>query len=546
MALIFRCAGQGLDSLLQFGVLGSYDGAGAWSLVLANIDGDDEQRMAEMHEALHHELQISSGWGLVSSMAWLLSSRGFRRRALGEVSRVMVDESRHTHEVFATTLSAAADGIDRGYELLAGNPRYRGYLSRGLALADAADAGFWQFRHAAITAVLSVCMRPAATLDLLSRGFGDLNRRDLELARDSPDRRLAAFERLGGAASWRPVFLDLLERYPDRGGDPAPDAGRRLPEDPEARDRLHRFEGEVLLPRCYEHVCAVLDSSGLPSVGTREQSRLANALHKAVTAADPGLADQIVLTKQRLPLHEEVFDVERQQVVLRERLPVRLSPAEETLRDPAVFQVAGDGVGQGACAIWIEAALARKQFAFPVGTELPEVVTALVNGFNAARTGALHLGMLPPGTTPQQCQRALGDTPVVALTTHATLATHADTLAMLQTVKPVFVLMDLPVTRHVGHWISQGATIRLSTSLIERSGRRLGLAAIAIGRQHPFVFLRIGSEASTYLIVDKLRQRHGDRVEVQGPAELADSADQELAVDIVLSTWHALDQRGAT
>jgi hypothetical protein len=168
---MFRCAGLGLDSVLQFGSLGSYDGAGAWSLALASISSDDEQRMAELHEGLHHELQISSGWGLISSMAWLLSSRGFRTHALGEVFRVMVEESRQTHEIFATALSATTDCIDRAYDLLAANPRYLGYLSRGLALVDPADAEFWQFHHAAMTAVLSVCMRPAATLGLLTRGF---------------------------------------------------------------------------------------------------------------------------------------------------------------------------------------------------------------------------------------------------------------------------------------------------------------------------------------------------------------------------------------
>jgi hypothetical protein len=535
---MFRCAGLGLDSVLQFGSLGSYDGAGAWSLALASISSDDEQRMAELHEGLHHELQISSGWGLISSMAWLLSSRGFRTHALGEVFRVMVEESRQTHEIFATALSATTDGIDRAYDLLAANPRYLGYLSRGLALVDPADAEFWQFHHAAMTAVLSVCMRPAATLGLLTRGFRALTRRDLDPDRDGPDRRLAAFERLGGPASWRPVFTDLLERCPDRGGDPGPGSRRRLPEDPEAMDRLHRFEGEILLPQCYAHVCAVLDRAGLPSVGSRDQSRLAQAARSAVIAADPGLAGHLVLVRERRPLHEETLDLERQRIVLRERLPVRLAAAG----DLAAFQAQDDRGNRFACAFWIDQAVVRKQFAFPDGTELPEIVPALVN-----RSGAgpfVSVGLMPPGTTPQQCQLALGDTPLVVLATHATLARHADTLAMLQMVKPVFVLMDLPVGRHVGHWISQGATVRICASSIERSGRRLGLATFAIGRQHPFIFLRIGSETSTYVLVDQLRQRHPDRVEVEDRAD--EPVAQEHAANLVLSTWHVLDQRGAT
>src|ERR1019366_4683447 len=76
---------------------------------------------------------------------------------------------------------------------------------------------------------------------------------------------------------------------------------------------------------CYAHVCAVLDRAGLPSVGSRDQSRLAQAARSAVIAADPGLAGHLVLVRERRPLHEETLDLERQRIVLRERLPARLA-----------------------------------------------------------------------------------------------------------------------------------------------------------------------------------------------------------------------------
>jgi hypothetical protein len=96
----FVCARSGLHEVLRFGLLGGYDGARSWSLATGSIGASAEQRMVEVHEGLHHELQISSGWGLVSGMAWELARRGVRPSAFGELFNVMVEESRQTHEVF--------------------------------------------------------------------------------------------------------------------------------------------------------------------------------------------------------------------------------------------------------------------------------------------------------------------------------------------------------------------------------------------------------------------------------------------------------------
>jgi hypothetical protein len=88
---------------------------------------------------------------------------------------------------------------------------------------------------------------------------------------------------------------------------------QRLPDDPEALDILRRFEEEILLPRCHAHVCAVLDSAGLLSIGSRQQSRLAEAVRSAVVA-DPEIAEQLPLASERRPGYDEIFEHERQQV----------------------------------------------------------------------------------------------------------------------------------------------------------------------------------------------------------------------------------------
>jgi hypothetical protein len=142
--------------------------------------------MTEMHEGLHHELQLGTGWGLQSSMAWLLASRGFWPYALGELFEALVADSAQMHEVFATVLSVSTFSTSQARDLLAGNNRYYGYLSRGLALVSSPDTEFRQFHLAAIGEVLRACMRPAATFGLLGRGFDQITRRGLDRERSAP------------------------------------------------------------------------------------------------------------------------------------------------------------------------------------------------------------------------------------------------------------------------------------------------------------------------------------------------------------------------
>lgn len=540
-----KCGRIGLGDTLRFGFLGGYDGAHLWTLASANFRGGEEQRMTELHEWLHHELQSSSPWGLVSAMAWLLSNRGFRKHALSELFQVMVTESQNTHEVFATTLSATWMGIDRAHDLLRGNSDYRAYLNRGLALVDPADAQLWQFHHAAMNSAISVCMRPAGAFGLLARGFRDLTRWDLDREHDSPDRRLEAFERHGGPSSWGPVFRELLEQHPDRGGDTSTGPGRAFPEDPDELDRLRRFEEEILLPRCHAHVCDVLAEAGFDSISVREQSRLANAAVSAVAEADADLADQFELIKNRRPIFEEAGQYDRQQVLLRERLPVKVVDERDTTHNLDWFRMPDGASREYACAMWIDRDVARKQFAFADDVELPDPVTALVAVVDAPDGRFIRLGLLSPEATPQVCQQMLGPTPLVVLSTHATLSRHAQALALLQTITPTFVLMDLPVARHVGHWVSQGAVVRVHVHEVDHGDARLTVAELAIGRQHPFVFLLVGFETGTAVLIDQLRRRHPN-----GLDETATDIDEAveyasgLAVNLVLNSWHLLDRRG--
>lgn len=539
------CAREGLAAALRFDQLGAYDGADGWFLMIRNLHGLDQLSMTETHEALHHDLQWSSGWGLLSSGAQVLARNGVRPHALRELFREMVESARHTHETFATTFSTTTMGVNAARQLLAGNAEYSAYLERGLALVAAADDVTWQFRSAAISSVLRVCMRPASTLGLLQRGFRDLRSADLVLERDAPDLRLAAFEQVGGPRSWQPVFDQLAAEFPDRGGD-ASGERHSMPIDSPEFERLRRFEEEILMPRCHAHACAVLDRAGLPSLGSRQQSVLANAFRTAVAAIDSEFASRIELVADRRPIFEDALEYHRQRLWLRERLPVELTSVEETRRTAKRFRSVSEG-GQFLCGLWLDRQVARGQF--DLGDDIPDLLTAIAAlDDDEAR---LRLGLLPSGITPSECQRMLRDAPLLVLTTHHTLARHADVLAMLQKIEPVYVLMDLPVDRHVKQWIDGGILVRMTTVDVNailpsdqqpRDG--LTLLVLAVTRNHPFRFICLGGDVGIRILADQLRRRYQDQI-VADPALLDEHrAAMAAVVGFVLRSWHVLQQGG--
>jgi hypothetical protein len=289
--IVFACARDGLARTLEQGLLGGYDGAGAWVLAVRNLRGDSEQLMVEAHEGLHHELQTSSGLGLVSAMALLLAQRAFRPHALAELFHGLANDSAHTHEVFATTLSASVVGVGQAKAMLAGNPVYLGYLQRGLALGAA-----WSHHQTAAAAVLRCCMAPAGVFDLLDRGFGRVSRPGLSVRGGLPDQRLAAFEAAGGRAAWPELVTELAAGLDD--------------------DSLPR--------RCYEQACKLLDAAGLPSVSWAEQEQVALAIKDAVGRVDPELAERLNIVTGRRPIWDDGLEFDRQKLVLRERLPAEI------------------------------------------------------------------------------------------------------------------------------------------------------------------------------------------------------------------------------
>ncbi len=541
--LAFRCSRE-LNQVLGAGLLGGYDGAGAWSVVLPALRGAEEQLLVESHEGLHHELQASTPWGLVGAMAKLLANRDVQPDHLGAVFDDMVMRSTQVHEQFATFLSTAVTGLERGRTLLADNPRYSAYLGDALALVPG-DGVSRQLLESAIAGVLRCAMAPLAVACALDRGFTALRGSVVDPAH-SPDRRLAAFAAGDGPAGWEPLLAQLRADHPDLGGDLGGRDHRQLPDDGPDLQRLRTFEEEVLLRRCYDYAAGCLDAAGTPSVAWADQADVARSLIAQVRAVDDDLAARLALVTERRPIVDDGLDYHRQRVELRSGSDCETIDVADTMRLSPAFQ-RGIGEDRYVCGVWLTVPVVTRQFPGATigmdgsGLDVGPVAALVTQTQRPDGSEVTHLGLLPPHTTPGQLQRQLGDTPLIAVTSHASLL-DPRVRHVLADDEPIFVVADLPVAWHISDWIRQGAQVRLAASPLEGLSAELWLAAFAIDIAPHLRFLSLGGKAGTAVLIEQVLRRHETDIVIDNRL-LGDGT--ELAVRAILSTWRILEQDSA-
>ncbi|MFC6023647.1 hypothetical protein ACFP2T_46780 [Plantactinospora solaniradicis] len=541
-SIAFRCERDGLSDVLGTGLLGGYDGAGAWTVVLAALRDADEQQLVETHEGLHHELQASSAWGLIGAMSSLLAARGTRPEQLGEAFDEMVARSTRVHELFATYLSTAPIGLEQGRALLAGNTRYTEFLLDALSLVPVPGTSR-QVQETAIAAVLRCAMAPLAVTSVLEQGFAALRRGRIVEPAHTPDERLAAFLGGDGPAGWAHLFAEIRADYPDLGGDLGGEDRRSLPDGAADVERLRRFEEEVLLRRCYEHVVAWLDAGGSPSIAWADQAAVADSLVREVRMLDDGLGDRLAVVTERRPILDDGLDYDRQRIRLRGGADCEQIDGPDVLRRlPALLLGAGDD--RYVCGVWLAGSVVLRQFVPQAarassGITPTDRITALVNRVHRPDGSELtRLGLLDPDTTPGQVQRQIGGIPLVAVTSHASLLDPA-VQATLVDDEPIFVVMDLPVAWHVDEWIRQGAQVRMAASPLEGTHAELWIA-VFVGDHAPHLrFLSLGGKVGTAMLIERILRRHVDRLSIDNRL-LGDGV--EYAVRAILTTWRVLEQ----
>lgn len=113
-------------------ILGSYDGLEAWTLYAARVLERDAQAVVSIHERLHHELQHTTPWGLITRFAADLARLDLDAPRLTRLFRFCRAEARTVHETYATLLSTGDDAS--ALRLLDDSAEYRGFYMRKCSL----------------------------------------------------------------------------------------------------------------------------------------------------------------------------------------------------------------------------------------------------------------------------------------------------------------------------------------------------------------------------------------------------------------------------
>jgi hypothetical protein len=238
-----------------------------------------------------------------------------------------------------------------------------------------------------------------------------------------------------------------------------------------------------------------------------------------------------------------VLEFSRQAIALRPPLSLQVAgfDTESSLSMLDGFVVQAGTEHEHVCALWCPRAVLTKQFDC---APLPELETVL---FTRARevddVPVARVGVLDPGTTPQELQRHIHPRPLLAMTTHYSLTSEAIVRA-LWGADPVYVLMDLPIGWHVDDWVRQGATVRYSVATVDAE-KELAVIVLRVSRARNFRFFHVGGLLALGSLFERLRQRHESGLVIHDDAVMnEDVAGISLAVSHVVHTFHVLDQDG--
>ena len=124
--------------------LGGYDGTEVWTLraweraevLPKGRSHPRESVVTTLHEWLHHELQTTTLWGLLTRFVDEFRRAGVNKRASSALFWIGILRSQDVHEVYATTLSTGVDAPS--VAALADNAEYTRHRARARLLRDVA------------------------------------------------------------------------------------------------------------------------------------------------------------------------------------------------------------------------------------------------------------------------------------------------------------------------------------------------------------------------------------------------------------------------
>ena len=333
--------------------LGAYDHSGRWTLSATALGRRHDQAMVSVHERLHHELQHTTPWGLLTRFAKDLAEHGVASDRLLRLFRYGRDQARRVHEVYATTLSVKDDPY--GQKFLQEAPSYRDHYECGHALMG--DLEFESGRFV-MDALLRVCMAPAALLPIMENGFDKLRIADLGGPDVSPDQRL---DQLSGLRLRLPSF---------------------------SPEGLTSTSTPAELDDFYDSVVRGMNRLGLPTLDSAARREFLRHLLGDVERLAPSLRKRIEIDDMRDPVPDDVDEHEREVLLLRDTgpLPVDIVPLDDLAKRAAELVGHHPRLGVHVVVLWVRADLLNRQLSWPdAPTGKNEFVVAVASGGPMAR-----------------------------------------------------------------------------------------------------------------------------------------------------------------
>lgn len=453
----FACEANDFLAAQDRTLLGSFDGRDARHLHAYAVPPGEAQLLVSLHEHLHHELQWSTAWGLLSAMSGLLAEGGVDPERLAPVSTFSNRRARNVHEVFATTISVGVLGVQQGQKLLAGNRRYLRFLAQGLSLGGDSSRWPWQFRESAAQMLLRSLMQPRELLAVADTGFEGLALdRITHIA--APDARLLKATTAG--SWWTDTFEALISLDPGRGGDTGGPWKRSLPGSQRDLERLKEFEETILIPRLADTARAKLGDLGITCLDDSEYLHVVEMLRASFKKlAPPGW--QVEVITDRRPFSQEPLGAERERVHLHESHAIADLVGADDVADPRFVLRSDDGQPAILCTYFTGRTLAT-QFGLTEFADVPAILS-LAGWPSTAEDGLRHvpLALLAPPMTPKRVSDAFARLPVLVLSS-LSLTRFEQARDQVLAVENAFVLVDLPLNLQITHWVADGWTVRFS------------------------------------------------------------------------------------
>lgn len=463
----FACERGGFWETSSAGLLGAFDGRDSRDLHAYAVAPGDEQLLVSMHEHLHHELQWSTGWGVVAAMAGLLAESGVRTSELQAVADFANRRARHVHEVFATTISCGVIGVAHARTLLEGNRRYSRFLEQGLSLGGDPAVWPWQFRESATQVLLRTLMQPVELKAVADIGFEQLTVEHLHRIRP-PDTRLASAR--GAGQWWADTFAQLFATHPSRGGDSGDLWTRSIPAQLEEMEQLKEFEEVVLIPALAATAHQRLTGLGFGCLDGAEYLEVVTTLQTSFSQLAPPTW-QVELLTDRRPMTHEPLGAERERIQLHQ-LPASAMLVGPDEVDDATFVLRQHGASPTVLLTYLTGRAYADQFGLTEIAPLPAVLA--IAGWpswadepgDSGQSGEqtlrqVPLALLAPSVTPRQVMDSFADLPVCLLTA-LSVTREPDLRDHVLEAPTALVLVDLPLSMQLKLWVDDGWTVRFA------------------------------------------------------------------------------------